>query len=364
MILTKFDPPGFLDDLTEEQKKEWSKKIDDFFEDARKGKGYDGACEQFYNPTRTETDADAASIDITWTAFPRRMTLLSGGSDLQRWKKADSSRHLQDEYCEWNVERDAASGKITRVTFTCEGPEYWKSLSELAAETVVNLYQKFVSPAVKKDDLFVAGVYNPENKWNSTTTNGAMHLIQGANTLSAEIFLAAQSSVVRIHANGTEATEEQELIGCGGYGVAERHSDPHIGAMVNSLARQKADITLANPVGIYFGGLNTAGWETPNGAEDPQTFWKYVRGTDEKPVRAVFEVPQHLGYTVGDVKIQGKAINFGARIADFINMKLTGTATRFGASTAKSRLCIGEGDSDFIFEDDSTEEFTSSRRIG
>jgi hypothetical protein len=364
MILSKFDPPGFLDDLTDAQKEAWSKKINNFFERARSGQGYDGACEQFYNPTKTETGADAASVDITWTAFPRRMTLISGGSDLQRWKKADSSRQLQDEYCEWNVERDvAASGKITRVTFTCEGPEYWKLLADFAPEIVLSLYQKLLdNPAIKKEELFAGDAYNPENKWNSTTTNGAIHLIQGANTLSAEIFLAAQSSVVRIHANGAEATEEQELIGCGSYGLAERHSDPHIGAMVNTLARQKADVTLANPVGIYFGGLNVAGWETPD-ATDPQTFWKYIRGTNEKPVRAVFEVTKELGYTVGDVKIQGKPINFGAQIADFILMKLTGTATRFGESTAKSRLCLGEGDSDFVFEEDeSIEDFIPSRR--
>ncbi len=363
MILSKFDPPGFLNDLSEDQQKAWSKKINGYFERARSGQNYDGACEQFYNPTKTETDADAASVDITWTAFPRRMSLISGGSDLQRWKKADSSRQLQDEYCEWSVEREAGTGKIKRVTFTCEGPEYWELLAEVAPETVVSLYQKFINSAVKKEDLFIGGAYDPENKWNSTTRDGAMHLIQGANTLSAEIFLAAQASVVRIHANGAEATEEQELIECGGYGVAERHSDPHIGAMVNGLARQKAEVTLANPVGIYFGGLNTAGWETPDGA-NPQDFWKYVRGTNEKPVRAVFEVPKELDYLVSDIRIQGKAINFGSQIADFIVMKLTGTATRFGKSQAKSRLCIGEGDSDFVFAaDDSAEDFVRSRRI-
>lgn len=362
MILSKFDPPGFLDDLTDTQKEAWSKKMNNYFERARSGQNYDGVCEQFYNPTKTETDSDAASVDITWTAFPRRITLMSGGSDLQRWKKADSSRQLQDEYCEWSVERDEASRKIRRVCFTCEGPEYWKLMADVAPDIVISIYQKFINSAAKKEDLFFGGVYNPENKWNSTTRDGAIHLIQGANTLSAEIFLAAQASVVRIHADGTTATEEQELVECGSYGVAERHSDPHIGAMVNSLARQKADVTLANPVGIYFGSLNTAGWETPDGT-DPQTFWKYVRGTDEKPVRGVFEVSEALGYTVSDIKIQGKNINFGAQIADFINMKLTGTATRFGQSEDNSRICIGEADSDFVFEaDELAEEFVFSRR--
>ena len=116
------------------------------------------------------------------------------------------------------------------------------------------------------------------------TTNGVMHLIQRSNTLTAEIFLAAGATVVRIHSDDTIATEEQDLIECGRYGEPSRHSDPHIGAEVNELARAKADITLENPVGLYFGGLNTAGWETPDGTP-PQNFWKYVRGTDENRSR-------------------------------------------------------------------------------
>jgi hypothetical protein len=38
-----------------------------------------------------------------------------------------------------------------------------------------------------------------------------MHLIQGANTLSAEIGLAADSSIVRV-INGQMLTDEQKLI--------------------------------------------------------------------------------------------------------------------------------------------------------
>lgn len=337
MPLNRFDPPGFVEDLTAAQKIAWSDFISDQFDSAVNGNpdelDFDGPREQFFNPMKVDQDADAQSVDITWVAFPRNVTV-STVSDKQRWRRADASRDLQDEYCEWSVERDANTDKITRVTFTCEGPEYWTFLAGSNAALAVDLYRKFVSPAVKKQDLFLAnGRYNPRNKWNATTVNGAMHLIQPNNSLAAEIELAGGASVVRV-IDGLVLTGEEELIRCGLYGGIERHSDPHIGAVVNSVTRRKADVTLANPVGLYFSELNVAGWETPDHS-DPQSFWNYVRGTKEKPVRAVFEVPKDLGFVVGDIKIQGKPIEFAAQITDFINMKLTGIGTRFGQSTVQ-----------------------------
>ena len=337
MPLNRFDPPGFLTDFNEQQKQAWSDFISDQCDQARAGNPaeleFDGPREQFFNPMRVDLDDDAQEVDIKWVAFPRNVTV-SSISDRQRWRRADASRDLQDEYCEWSVDRDPDTDKIRRVTFTCEGPEYWSFLANSSPQLALSLYQEFVSPDVKQEDLFLQnGRYNPRNKWNATTINGAMHLIQQNNTLTAEIELAAGASVVRV-INGQTLTNEEELIRCGRYGGIERHSDPHIGGVVNSVTRQKADVTLANPIGLYFADLDTAGWETPD-QTDPKTFWKFVRGTAEKPVRAVFEVPAGQGFVVGDIKIQGKPIEFAAQITDFINMKLTGIGTRFGKSTVQ-----------------------------
>jgi hypothetical protein len=262
-------------------------------------------------------------------------------SDVQRWRRADASRDVQDEYCEWSVTRDAASGKITRVTFTCEGPEYWEFLAAVNPAAVLALYQEHVSPAVKKQHLYGNdGRYHPRNRWNSSTTEGAMHLIQANNTLGAEIELAAAATIVRTK-NGVPLTSEQELIECGAYGQPERFSDPHIGAEVNALARQKADISLANPVGLHLAGLSTAGWTTPD-QSNPATYWKITRGTQEKALRAVYEVPADRGFAVGDVKINGRPIEFGSQIADFITIKITGLATRIGKSNvAPVAGCVG-----------------------
>ena len=120
-----------------------------------------------------------------------------------------------------------------------------------------------------------------------------MHLIQPNNTLGAEIELAGAATIVR-RRNGVVLTETQELIDVRPVRAPERHSDPHIGAMVNELARLKADITLTNPIGLYIAGLSVAGWQTPDNS-DPLSYWTITRGTKEKALRAVYEVPAVQG---------------------------------------------------------------------
>jgi hypothetical protein len=330
--MQRFDPPGMLQDLEDVQRDSWSKWISQQVDDARAGRpdlyDFDAPRPRFFNQLTTPAGQDAVEKNITWSAFPR-LVALDSATDDERWKTADASRDVQDEYCEWSVEK--AGDHINRVTFTCEGPEYWQYLAAVKPSIVVALYQQHVNPTVAKRDLFGAdGRYNPRNKWNNTTFNGAMHLIQQNNTLSAEIELAAGASNARTR-NGAVLINTHDLIICGGYGQPERHSDPAIGAEVNALARANADITLANPIGIYFSDLSTAGWSTPDHS-DPALYWKITRGSPEKPVRAVYEVPPERGYTLSEIKINGKSIRYGAQIADFITMKLTGVATRIGTA--------------------------------
>jgi hypothetical protein len=335
MALTKFDAPGFVTDLNPQAVSRWSDWISGQLDEARANDGGGdpsfGPRPQFFNQLRTAAAGDATTKDIDWPAFPR-VVQLSSVTDKQRWRSADSSRDLQDEYCEWSVMRDPNSDKIVRVMFTSEGPEYWQFLAAVDPGRVLELYKQHIGPQVKQADLFQGGQYNTRNRWNNSTTNGAMHLIQRSNTLGAEIELAAAATLVR-RKNGVPITEAQELIACGAYGEPQRHSDPHIGAQVNELARAKADITLANPIGLYIAGLNVAGWVTPDGS-NPADYWQITRGTKEKTLRAVYEVPAAKGFTVGDIKIAGRSIEFGAQIADFIRIKLTGLATRIGQSTA------------------------------
>lgn len=342
MAYTTFDPPGFAQDLTEPHRRLWSDWISEEMDAAIAGNpgANDGPRPQFFNPLRNAPGADAVEADVAWTAFPRQVQITSA-TDLQRWRRADASRDEQDEYCEWSVERDV-NDKITRVSFTSEGPEYWATLTALQPEAVLALYREHVSPRVEGSDLFQNGEYEPRNRWNNSTSRGVMHLIQRSNSLHAEIELAGAATIVR-RKDGRILVSAQELIRCSAYGAPERHSDPLIGAKVNELARQGADVTLANPVGLYIADLATHGWETPDGS-DPKSYWRITRGRPQKALRAVYEVPVARGFSVGDVKIAGRPIRFGAQIADFITIKLTGLATRIGESTAQPRDgCTGSG---------------------
>jgi hypothetical protein len=328
-----FDPPGMLSDLDPPQRTAWSDWISQQIDEAGAGRpdlfDFDAPRPRFFNPIANDPGNSAVEKDIVWSAFPR-LVALDSATDEERWRTADSSRDVQDEYCEWSVTR-LGDGRINRVTFTCEGPEYWEFLAATKPAAVLALYQQHVDRSVVRNDLFGSdGRYNTRNKWNNSTARGAMHLIQVNNSLSAEIELAAGSSNVRSR-NGTVLTDSHDLILCGGYGQAERHSDPTIGAEVNALARANADLTLANPVGIYFANLSTAGWATPD-QSDPASFFKITRGTAQKPVRAIYEVPAGRNFAVGDITINGRPIRFGAQIVDFITMKLTGLAARIGAS--------------------------------
>jgi hypothetical protein len=342
--LNQFDPPGFAQDLDANERVAWSKWISDELDAAasrtdRKMRNY-GPRPQFFNPLKNQPVADAVEADIHWTAFPR-IVAISSTSDRQRWQRADASRDLQDEYCEWSVTRDPGTQKITRVTFTSEGPEYWEFLAARNPARVLELYHEHVSSLVRKEDLFQQNKYNPRNQWNASTSHGAMHLIQRANTLGAEIELAAAATLLRANADGTLKTDEQDLIDCGQYGAARRHSDPHIGAEVNGFARKKADVTLANPVGLCIADLSVPNWVAPDGS-DAKSYWKITRGTPEKALRAVYEVPAEKGFTVSDITIDDQPILFGGQIADFITIKLTGLATRFGASVARPVGCVEE----------------------
>jgi hypothetical protein len=72
-------------------------------------------------------------------------------------------------------------------------------------------------------------VYNPANVWNLLSTTGAIaHLIQPNNTLSAEVDIAAQATVIRKNDKGKIITDADELINCSKYGNPGRNSDPSV----------------------------------------------------------------------------------------------------------------------------------------
>lgn len=339
MKIARFDPPGRVGDFGKDDglKDAYSGFLSGHFDTGVASvtsflANHGGGTCQFYNPVtngQSGSDLPLSAGDISWNGFPKRFLSPGPGQPI-RFADAEpppevGQRRPQDEYLEWFVHRDE-NQRITRVDFTCEGFDYYQFLASNAKDTLLALYQQFVSPEVQMPDLVVNGAYNVVNKWN--TSNGAMHLTHRANNLFAEVFLAASATVRRRRPNGSEHTSAIPLIRCAEYGAENRNSDPNIGIAVNGLARERRLITLANPVGLYIGAFDGAGL-TLDG-KPAGGFFKVIRGTLPLGLRAVFELPPEAvaaGKTVSDVKIGNRFIQFGGELALRVTMHLIGVAS-------------------------------------
>lgn len=416
--MDRFHPPGFIDDFArrpesaEARAQAWSEIVSAWMDNAAVNYGTPEVPSLFFNPLKDETPGEPASESIAWDAFPRFLTRWfqdDDEPDEMRWRAAETLRPLringralrrvdeegflreelqlsyrqQDEYCEWHADRDG-DGRITRVCFSSEGPEYWEFLAEgtraffapgdprrdlIAGDLglVEELYREHVSPAVSAADLVwphdVAffdddvnpstgqpygwryyarkGTYNPLNQW--TTTHGLMHLTHPANTLRGEFRVAGGASVRRQDDDGQPVLDPEQLVCCSGFGDANRSSDPTIGAGVNTFARAGLSVSLADPVGLYISELALDGFAGPAG-EDVAAAWQVDRGSREERriLRARFEVPAELGFTVDQVLLDGDPIRYGAQIVDRIQMILTGLAKQLVSGPVALRTCIGQ----------------------
>jgi hypothetical protein len=306
-ILPRFSTPGNVADSDPDA---WSADVSDIFSRAE---GFP----QFYDPTTTDTPADATIASVVWPAFPGSLR----GSTKERLEIADHERGAQDEYCEWALERNAA-GAIARITFTTEVPEYFDHLFATDRDGLLALYHDLIGPEVKAKDLQEKGAYLRANKWNTSTEGRPAHLNQISNNLEAAVQLAATATVLRKR-NGKLVTGKQELVECGKLGEPLRNSDPQIASAVNNAAALGAEITLSNPAGLYIDGLITGGMETPDG-EDPAAFWTVERGDAKHALRASYEVPeaQGGGYVVGDITIDGRPIDHAGQLAVRVRIRL------------------------------------------
>lgn len=313
--LARFDAPARLDDLDSGGRAAWDEKVRAIFADF-----LDGEQPQFYDPTAKDMPFDAAVAPVTWPAFPAQVALAST-SEEGRWRHADEHRDEQDEYCEWSVERDDDE-RIVRVTFTTEVPEYWKLIADRDPDRLLALYRELVDPDVALEELFVDGSYNPGNARNDSTTGRVVHLVQRTNTLRAAVDLVARATVLRKRADDTPVTNQQELVICSALGEPLRQSDPQIARAVNNAAAGGADITLRDPVGLYLDDIDTTSMQTPDDT-DPSAFWTIERGDDGHAVRARFDVPSDRDYTLADVKLNDRPINFGGQLADQVRIRAT-----------------------------------------
>ncbi len=436
--LGRFSTPAKIKDLPAAEQAQfdefWHVTVEAFTQQAILGNPWDKAAmshtRYYYDPTSTERVAEGSPILISWGAFPNRLNQFFGEASalpenpyrLGRkavWELADSGsftdnaqkkhpfpqvprkfcpqadwkgplqemgpfgpRGWQDEYCEWSVTRNS-NGKIKRVDFTCENPEYWYSLWRIDPRRVAELIQEILnfglpegSPdAVKvtvedlqlRDPITGKAVidpftgrpaYNPLNRWNTGTesirggakaTGGAIHLTCTANTLQTELVnLAAVATILRKDGN-----QDAHALGCCSQDtVPYRNSDPHIAQLINqtvAFGPTGTLVTIADPVGLYLQMPSFAGYSLPDDPKLPkgasvQDCWHIVRGRESlaDPItgqvfpgnfilHAVFQIPHSwikagVSFTVGDITVKrdgvATPIQFGAQIVETISMGL------------------------------------------
>jgi hypothetical protein len=376
-LLEKFDPPAHLPDFYQLPglAEAWHHAMSSWFDFAIANERSVLPAEatvQFFNPAKFDPGSPVVEQAITWNAFPKELLRRYGRDRALReadtvWPLSRYSAAFQgpvfdqtmyrplNEYCEWHLVRNPQDGKINKITFSSEPPEYWQALYggtyafddgkhsfPGSPERVLELYKQLVSPDVAPEDLVAQhdvgpttdgdllvrkGEYNPYNKWN--TTHGIVHLCAPPNTLLAEIQLGADGTVIRRNDRGRIIVEADPLICCARYGGPDRNSDPTIGATINALARIGAYITLRNPVGLYMDHIDLSGWNAPAGV-DLDSCIKITRGSPGLIERLVVEMPEASGYSVGDLTIGGVPIVHGGQIAECITVNLVGVAVLAG----------------------------------
>jgi hypothetical protein len=268
---------------------------------------------QFYNPHRTNVNI-LAEHSLAWMGFPRNPIVANRDNRAQAFQQVDTvaNRGLQEEYCEWHVTRNRA-GKITKVVFVTESPEYWDTLWAADPARVLALYRALVSPAVVAADLTAGGGYNHFNRWN--TTDGIVHLIQVINTLSAAIGEAKTS----IFTSSGFRDNYEEI------GLPATNVDPRLQLDVRVLGRTGLMVSLREPIGLYIAGYNDDGWTKPNGSPVGD-YWRITRGRPGQILRLEYEVPAGAGFVVGDIRIGGRRIEWGGQIAEHITCTIAGVA--------------------------------------
>lgn len=329
MTLTAFRPPGNLEEMSPESRETWDARIREFFDVSAQ------TFPSFYNPVGV--GGEQMSHRVTWPAAPGRL-LSTRMIPEQRWAAADADRNEQDEYCEWSVLRDD-SGKIRRVTFTSEVSDYYDHLFDTDQDLLLHLYAKLSGQVVPIEALRDQhGIFVRDNVFNASTDGPIVHLSQRSNNLRAAITLAAEATVLR-EINGELLTHPQTLVRCGNLGDERRHSDPQIGAAVNGLVAGGSDVSLADPPGLYLDSLVAAGLETLDGT-DPHDFWHVERGDSDHAVRASFEVPEELGYSVGDITIGGRTMDFGAQLAERVHVRIGALSRPSTTDSVEPRPCV------------------------
>lgn len=311
-LVTRYDTPAGLRDVPE------GSSFYDAWHEFVNGKVSDSPGSPWIDPVLV--DADVVTVRaLSWIGFPRatltvdrRDDRAQGFADAEEAGATGAWRPRQFEYFEWYTTRDA-TGKVTKVAFSTETPQYFERLAEVDKERVVELYREHVDPAVQWDELVKAdGTYDRHNRW--TTIDGIMHYVNGINELNQAIGLAqggATATFVNLDDPGlAPARDNFEFPVIGG-----NAADDYIIREVAALGRSGFDITVHEPVGLYIDGWDDTGWTKPDGSPVGD-YWRITRGRPGAVLRLEYEVPYEEGFVVGDILIGGRPVLHGGQLAE------------------------------------------------
>ncbi|KAI9771243.1 MAG: hypothetical protein M1839_002827 [Geoglossum umbratile] len=249
---------------------------------------------------------DIVDFQVEWPAMPKR----GMGKWPAGFAEADK-RQQQDEYCEWEVERDA-NGKLTKVTFTCEFPEYWNELTE-NDQAFQNALREVGYSGSSGDRKGSIERLNKDGK--------ILHLKHENSTLDQAVEIAADATVLRQHLIKPDGSDISggDLLKCFGekkYSkeAPKRHSDPTIMYEINKWVRNGYKICPKQPFGIYIDRLETSEFRRGNKRLNERSVCKWSRGADATRMRLVLENP---GGTLADIKgPHNRSIQYGSQFAE------------------------------------------------
>jgi hypothetical protein len=388
MATFRYDPPASQNDFLGNPKEneflqDWSKLIEDYFRSEIEGLRQDLKQDPlFFSEVDRPLDSSVPMASVPWNGFPRNIQLFANNDRAKQFqdveiRKEERSRPLgftdktlkeeikqpyrqQDEYLEWvSIQK---GGRVVKYAFTAEAPEYWEFLAEKDPNVVLALYEQFTGRKVDWDEIswdrdvwnkrngrpvqiYKVGDYNPYNVVNLEEC--AAHLTHPANTLGAEIDLAARATVQRSDASGNLVSERRRLACCSNFGDPNRNSDPQIGATVNQSVRGGISLTLANPVGLYIQRFDSSRVADKDGNAIPD-WWKIIRGKDGRVLRAEFGPPETSQLTLDDVRVSSDPLTSGGQLAELITMVIYARAESRGIPeptilSCENRCCVKKG---------------------
>lgn len=195
---------------------------------------------------------------VKWSAFPRNANASDATIDANRDR-------LQDEYVEWNVERDG-NGNVSKIEFVTEFTEFWQSLATISSNALIAGVQDCIAGAnPTMEELFGPNFdpsqatpltrairftrQLPNNPWQNGA-KGMLCLAQRANTMGALFNLIADCAEL-LPGPSSDACDLAAPGAC----EPNRNSDPKVCSAAQEARKTNKVISLADPCGIKIDDL-------------------------------------------------------------------------------------------------------------